>query len=80
MNFTDDRDQWWHLEHAFAGAIESKLAEVLPKHPLIEKMLDEDIYTCALEYGRGLDQDDFVELVRAVDPELLELVVEVKDD
>ena len=79
MNFTDDGGQWWHLEHAFAGAIESKLAEVLPKHPLIETMLDKYIYTCALEYGRGLDQDDFVELVRAVDPGLLELV-EVSDE
>ena len=67
------------MEHAFAGAIESKLAEVLPKHPLIETMLDKYIYTCALEYGRGLDQDDFVELVRAVDPGLLELV-EVSDE
>ena len=79
MNFTDDRNQWWELEHEFASLIESKLAEVLPKHPLIETMLNEDIYTCALEYGRGLKQDDFVELVRAIGPELLE-IVEVSDE
>lgn len=74
MTFTEDRCLWNDLEHEFAGTIETKLMDALPKHPLIEKMLDEDIYTCALEYGRGLDQDDFVELVRAVNPDLLKIV------
>ena len=74
--YTEDRDAWWQLEHAFAGHIERLLRSVMSnqENPLVDKMLDEDMYQSALSYARGLDQDDFVQLVKAVAPDLLKMV------
>ena len=72
------RSKWWELEHAFAWHIESLLRGALPDpgNELVDQMLDESIYTSALEYARGCDQDDLIRLVQAVKPELLEMVRE----
>ena len=74
--YTEDRDAWWELDHAFAWHIESLLRSVMPnqENPLVDKMLDEDMYQSALSYARGLDEDDFVQLVKAVAPDLLKMV------
>ena len=76
--YTEDRDAWWQLEHAFAGHIEQTLRVAMPdsQHRLVNDMLGEDIYQSALSYARGLDQDDLVELVHAVSPELLKVVAQ----
>jgi len=75
MNFTDDRNAWWELEHEFA----SHMTPYKPDQTPVEDAYAEAFYEWVLEYGRGLDQDDFVELVRAVKPELLKMV-EVSDE
>ena len=72
-NYTDDSSLWNDLEHEFAGfmtvlnrgqtTLETEATEYL-----------EEYYTWVLEYGRGLEQEDYVQLVQTYAPELLKIV------
>lgn len=74
MAFTDDRCLWNDLEHAFAGFMTEL---VTPK--CFEKEWDavdflDAHYVWVLEYGRGLEQEAYVEWVRTYAPNLLHIV------
>lgn len=78
MTFTDDRSQWWELEHAFAGfmtTLNRGSANTKEATEYLEEYL-ETYYEWFLEYCRGLEQEDYVELVRMYAPELLKMVEE----
>ena len=68
--YTEDRDAWWYLEHEFA----SHMTPHKPDQTPVEDAYAEAFYEWVLEYGRGLDQDDYVELVKAFAPDLLKMV------
>lgn len=73
--YTDDTSVWNDLEHEFAGAMTTRnRVSEYEKCTAMEEDYLEAYYTWILEYGRGLDQDDYVELVRAYAPELLKIV------
>ena len=77
MNFTDDSSLWNDLEHEFAGFMTTLNRGPANTEEATEYL--ETYYEWFLEYCRGLDQDDFVELVWIYAPELLKMV-EVQDD
>ncbi len=79
--FTDDRCLWNDLEHEFAGLMTTRQRALLgatADSPVNEEYLEE-YYTWILEYGRGLEQDAYVNLVWTYAPELLH-IVEVSDE
>jgi len=77
--YTDDSSLWNDLEHEFAGFMTT-----LNRGPANTEETEateylEEYYMWVLEYGRGLEQEDYVELVRVYAPELLKMV-EVSDE
>lgn len=72
--YTDDSSVWNDLEHEFAGFMTTlNLGQAnTPETEATEYL--EAYYTWVLEYGRGLEQEDYVEFVRAYAPELLKIV------
>lgn len=72
MAFTDDRCLWNDLEHAFAGFMTSRHRKAQDVE--VEEDLLEEYYLWILEYGRGLEQEAYVELVQLYAPELLQMV------
>lgn len=73
--YTDDTSVWNDLEHEFAGAMTTlNRVSIITQGPAMEEDYLEAYYTWILEYGRGLEQEDYVEFVRAYAPELLKMV------
>lgn len=72
--YTDDRELWWELEHEFAGFMTTmnRGPDATPETEATEYL--EEYYTWVLEYGRGLEQEDFIQLVLTYAPELLKIV------
>ena len=68
--YTEDRNAWWELEHEFA----SHMTPYRPEQTAVEDAYTDEFYTWFLEYCRGLEQEEFVELVRVYAPELLKMV------
>lgn len=71
--YTDDRSLWNDLEHEFAGFMTTLNRGQTTLEEEATQYLEE-YYTWVLEYGRGLDQEDYVQLVRTYAPELLHIV------
>lgn len=71
--YTDDRNAWWELEHEFVSYM-TPYRPFRPDQTAVEDHYTDTFYEWCLEYCRGLDQDDFVELVKAYAPELLKMV------
>lgn len=71
--YTEDRDSWWELEHEFAGFMTTLNRGQTTLEEEATQYLEE-YYIWVLEYGRGLDQEDYVQLVRTYAPELLKMV------
>jgi len=79
MNFTDDSTVWNDLEHEFAGFMTTLNRGSVGLHKEEARAMTEYLetyYEWVLEYGRGLEQEDYVELVRAYAPELIKIVEE----
>ena len=72
--YTDDMSEWNDLEHEFAGFMTTlnRGPNATPDTEATQYL--EEYYTWVLEYGRGLDQEDYVQLVRTYAPELLKMV------
>ena len=70
VKYTEDREKWYALEMtvvtAMAGGIFRSVEEATS--------FVDDLYDHHLEYVRGLEQDRLIELVKAIDPELLKIV------
>jgi hypothetical protein len=70
VQYTDDPNKWYELDlavvKAMAWGIFRSVDEATP--------FVDDLYDHHIEYVRGLDQDRLIELVRAIDPDLLEIV------
>lgn len=74
MNFTEDKDAWWELEHEFASHMTTHNRRLdLTDNP-VEDDYAEAFYEWFLEYCRGLEQERFVALVQRYAPELLKMV------
>lgn len=73
MNYTEDTGVWNDMEHEFAGYMTTKITPDQDKERDVFEFLD-DFYTWVLEYGRGLDQDDYIAFVRVYAPDLLKIV------
>lgn len=72
--YTNDSILWNDLEHEFAGFMTTlNRGNNSVLHAQAEEYLEE-YYTWVLEYGRGLEQEDYVELVQTYAPELLKIV------
>ena len=74
--YTNDMGKWQDMEHEFAGVMTTRQRRLLgatAESPTSEMYLEE-YYSWLLEYGRGLEQEEYVKLVWTYAPELLKMV------
>jgi hypothetical protein len=74
--YTENSGAWWELEHEFSGFVSTAIGNSLGDGTEVGSLL-EALYEPILEYVRGLDQEDFIALVKETKPDLLKMVEEV---
>ena len=68
--YTEDRNRWYELELAVVKTMGMGIFRSVDEAtPFVD-----DLYDHHIEYVRGLEQDRLIELVKAIDPELLKIV------
>lgn len=72
MQYTDDSEAWWELDHAFAELMTARHRAVWGMDAEDDAL--EEYYMWVLEHGRGLEQEDYVKWVQCYAPELMHMV------